>query len=197
MAKAKLHPVLEELRGQLGDLVFKKYGDRIVVSRKPNFEGVEWSEAQQAARSRFGEAVAYARQAKTHPVYERKAADEGRSAYHVALADRLRPPEVMTIDLSGWTGAAGETVRAQARDEVKVETVWFAVIGQDGAVLDGGAGVEEPGGGWWAYETQTPHPGGQGRVVVAARDLAGNQTERMAEKELAPWILHPDLPSLS
>ena len=45
MAKVKLNPVLEQLRGQVGDLVFKRYGDEVVISRKPDLEGIEPSEA--------------------------------------------------------------------------------------------------------------------------------------------------------
>ncbi len=36
MAKVKLTPILEQFRGQMGDLVFKHYGDEVIVGRKPN-----------------------------------------------------------------------------------------------------------------------------------------------------------------
>jgi hypothetical protein len=32
--KVELTPVLEQLRGQVGDLVFKRYGDEVVISHK-------------------------------------------------------------------------------------------------------------------------------------------------------------------
>ena len=36
MAKVKFNPVLEQIRGQVGDLVFKHYGDEVIVGRKPD-----------------------------------------------------------------------------------------------------------------------------------------------------------------
>ncbi len=53
MAKGKLNPALERLRGQVGELVFKQYGDKLVVSRKPDMSRVKWSKAQRAGRERF------------------------------------------------------------------------------------------------------------------------------------------------
>ena len=37
MAKVKLNPVLEQIHGKIGDLVFKYYGDEMIVGRKPVF----------------------------------------------------------------------------------------------------------------------------------------------------------------
>jgi len=52
MAKVRLNPILEQVRGQVGDLVFKRYGGEVVLSRKPDYEGREWTEAQIAHRER-------------------------------------------------------------------------------------------------------------------------------------------------
>ena len=48
MAKVKLNPILERVRGTVGDLVFKRYEDEVVITRKPDFEGVAPTAAQQA-----------------------------------------------------------------------------------------------------------------------------------------------------
>ena len=48
MAQVKLNPILDELRGQLGEVVFKRYGDKTVISRKPDMSNVKPSEAQLA-----------------------------------------------------------------------------------------------------------------------------------------------------
>lgn len=53
MAKVKLNPILEQVRGAVGDLVFKRYGDEVVLARKPDVEGREASAAQTAHRERF------------------------------------------------------------------------------------------------------------------------------------------------
>ena len=36
MAKVNLNPVLEGIRGSIGDLVFKHYGEEVIVGRKPD-----------------------------------------------------------------------------------------------------------------------------------------------------------------
>jgi len=52
MAKVKLNPLLEQVRGQVGDLVFKRYGEGVLISRKLDLEGREPTEVQLAARER-------------------------------------------------------------------------------------------------------------------------------------------------
>jgi hypothetical protein len=41
MAKVKLNPILEQISGQVGDLVFKRYGDETIISRKADISGVD------------------------------------------------------------------------------------------------------------------------------------------------------------
>ena len=53
MARVKLNPVLLKIRGKVGELVFKHYGKEAVISRPPDFEGVEPTEAQLAQRQRL------------------------------------------------------------------------------------------------------------------------------------------------
>ena len=45
MAKVKLNPILEKVRGKVGELVFERYGEEVVISRPPDFEGREPTEA--------------------------------------------------------------------------------------------------------------------------------------------------------
>ena len=59
MARVKLNPFLEQVRGQIGELVFRRYGDEVVISRKPDLSDVEPSAAQLAHRQRFARAALY------------------------------------------------------------------------------------------------------------------------------------------
>lgn len=95
MAKAKLNPVLLELHGKMGDMVFRRTPrGRMSLIRKANMSRVKWSPAQQANRQRFREAVHLARQALTDPAqrkkYERVAARDGRRVIDVAISDHLK-----------------------------------------------------------------------------------------------------------
>jgi len=67
MAIATFNPSFTPLRGKVGGLVFKRYRDKVVVTRAPMFSK-PWSPAQQAARTRFAEASAYARTVQADPV---------------------------------------------------------------------------------------------------------------------------------
>jgi len=46
MAKVKTNPIIEQLRGKVGDLVFKRYGDEVVLTRVPDVEGREPTDKQ-------------------------------------------------------------------------------------------------------------------------------------------------------
>ncbi len=59
MAKVKLNPALEQFRGQVGDLVFKRYGDEAVITRKPDMSNIVPSLVHLVRRGRFWQATVY------------------------------------------------------------------------------------------------------------------------------------------
>jgi hypothetical protein len=87
-------PLTHGLRGQLGkQLVFKRYGKKTVVTRYPDMSKVKPSKQQQQQRSRFAEAVAYARKITHDPVLKATYAEKvnkGQTVYHYALQEYLR-----------------------------------------------------------------------------------------------------------
>jgi hypothetical protein len=100
MAKVELHPLFKEFRGALGDMVFRVTpGGKTYVSQRPDMSNVKWSEAQKAHRQRFKEASAYARAALADPdvraVYEKRATEENRAPYRVALSDYLKGNDLL------------------------------------------------------------------------------------------------------
>ena len=98
MTKAKLNPVLMELHGKMGDLVFRRMrnGGTSVI-RRADMSKVKWSPAQVANRQRFREAVAQARLALADPTqkakYEKAAAKTGKRLIEVAISDHLQKHE--------------------------------------------------------------------------------------------------------
>ncbi len=92
MNKIKLNPLVEQLQGGFGDLVFRQTSTgHIFVSHKPDMSNVVWSEAQAAQRARFKAATAYARAAladeTVRALYEREAAAKGRQPFRLAMSD--------------------------------------------------------------------------------------------------------------
>lgn len=91
MAKVKLNPVLEQFRGQIGDLVFKHYGDEVIVGRKPDRSGIQPTEAQLEHQERFRQAVLYGRLVMADPdkkeIYEQAAKERGKPLFSLTVAD--------------------------------------------------------------------------------------------------------------
>ena len=68
MAKVRLHPLFEELRGKIKGMVFRlSHNGKISAYMSPDMSGVTWSPAQIAHRERIAEASAYAKAAIADP----------------------------------------------------------------------------------------------------------------------------------
>ena len=95
MAKVKLNPILVELHGKVGDMVFRRTRNGgVSLIRKADMSKVKWSPAQVANRQRFREAAAYAKQLLADPqvraAYEKLAAQQGKRASEVAVSEYLQ-----------------------------------------------------------------------------------------------------------
>lgn len=68
VAQAKLNSALLQLRGEIDGLVFKNYGGKLVVTRRPDISRIKPTKAQLAHRARFRAACRYADAALKDPV---------------------------------------------------------------------------------------------------------------------------------
>ena len=101
MAKIILNPKIKELRGTLGDVVYRTSSNgNTYISKRPDMSKVKWSKAQKGSRQRFKEASKYARAALADPklraVYEKRAAKAKRVPYRVALSDYLNGKDLLS-----------------------------------------------------------------------------------------------------
>src|SRR5512133_2753027 len=91
MVKAILQPGLKELRGKMGDWTYRRMYGKQTIMKTPDMSKVKWSKAQKEQRQRFGEAIAYARQAMADPKvrahYEQVSKEAGRQPFRVAVSD--------------------------------------------------------------------------------------------------------------
>ena len=99
MAKVKLNPVLQQLRGQLAGFVYRiRYGEQ-TVSKSPAMSKVQWSPAQVEHRQRFRRAVAYAHAALAEPkvraIYEREAEAKGMRPFDLAVSDYFKGRDLL------------------------------------------------------------------------------------------------------
>lgn len=92
MARLK-SDLLKGLTGAIGkQLVFKKYGDKTVVTSYPDMTKVKPSELQEVNRNGFAGAVAYARGINNDPVKKAeylKRVKVGETVYQFALKEYL------------------------------------------------------------------------------------------------------------
>jgi len=159
---------MQGLSGKLGNkLVFRVLRDgTTVVCKTPDFSNRKLSKDQKEHHKRFQDASAYAKSAsRTQPIYTQLAAGTLKNAYNVALGDWFHPPVIQRVERSG------KVIRVQASDDVLVAGVQVMVLDEQGRAVEQGEGIKGQGD-WWEYT-----PTAEGKVVVNARDLAGNVAE--------------------
>ena len=101
MPKVRLNPLIEEIHGTLYDVVFKKSPKgNMIVTKRPDMTGVEWSEAQTDQRQRFKQANDYAKAAMADPdvraIYESMAANTKRQPYRLAFSDYFQGIDLLS-----------------------------------------------------------------------------------------------------
>lgn len=188
MAKVKLNPVLEQINGQVGDLVFKRYQDKVVIARKVDLSDQEPTAAQQAVRARFRAGALYGKRASADPavkaLYVARAKAKAQPYFSLMVADYLHGPTVMAVDLEAYTGAVGDKIRVTAVDDFEVTSVQVSLADEGGVVLEAGAAVMENG--RWLYTTTTiVSPGTAVTATAQALDRPGNSGSAEATKLIA------------
>lgn len=185
MTKTTLNPTIEEYRGSIGRLVFKKVRGRTVVSKKPVVTA-EPSQAQLNQRIRFKEAAAFGKFAQDDPMhrafYEPIARAREVTVYTVAVQDYLRKPVIKPLFLSEYKGRVGDPILIHATDEVGILDLQVTIDSNEGVLIESGKAVESaPGTGRWIYEATTAIPYGTDIFIdVVALDHAGNRTKLSA-----------------
>jgi len=179
MAKVTDNIFVRGLSGSLGDqFVVKTYKNgRKVICKKPTFNSNRvFSQAQMVHQQAFREAAAYDKDMKREEIYITLANSMAKIPYNLALSDWFNPPEILEIDLSGWTNGSGATIRVKALDVVKVQEVKVTIADESGTQLETGE-AKEVGALWWEYRTSQA-PTTNMSVTVAARDLPGHITQK-------------------
>jgi hypothetical protein len=181
MPKFELNSALKGLSGMIDNWVYKRVDGELVLTRRPTFADGTPTPEQAAHRERFLAAAAYAKKALGDPVlrpfYVQLARERGKPSrlFSFAVADFFGKPEVTAIDVSGYHGQTGESVKIEATDDTDVasvqvvirDTATSTVIEQGGATR-----VDET----WTYVATTTAPAGAVLSVTAtAKDRPGNE----------------------
>ncbi len=106
-------------------------------------------------------------------MYQAKAEGKATSSYNEAMADWFHEPEIKEIDVSAWTGQAGQAIRVKALDDVQVKKVTIVISDDQGVVLEQGE-AESIDGLWWGYTTTAAVTVAQAMILATAQDLPGH-----------------------
>jgi hypothetical protein len=190
MAKVKLNPIVEQVRGQVGQLVFRQSYGQQVVGRKADTSDREPTPDQVEVREHFRQAALYGRMALADPtarkLYEDAAAKKGKPVFSMVMADFLNAPAIDEVDVSEYTGAQGSPIYIRTQDDFGVERVQVTVAGTDGAQLETGEASPEAGGtGRWVYLGASTIPTGTNvRISVTSTDRPGSIATIDSDKSL-------------
>ena len=190
MAKVRLNPILEQVRGQVGDLVFKRSGENVVISRKPDFSDRVPTAAQSAAQERFRQAALYGKMVMADPdsrkLYEDAAKAKGQPLFSLTVADFFNAPSVDEVDLTHYGGQVGDPILIRAHDDFQVSAVNVVLTKADGSSIESGAALESPAkSGRWVYAATAAVPTGtQVRITVTATDRPGGTDSSESEKAI-------------
>jgi len=168
MAKIKNNNYLQGLSGSVGNMVFRQMPDGSTRVSAKSDRRRTFNQVQKANQNRFSQAVAYGREAKTHPVYAELARETGRSAYHLALSDSLNSPVIHKIERKDGR------IRVTASDDVMVTRVVVSILDREGKLLEQGYAalpdpINDPE--RWEYAASAV-----GVIKATAWDLTSNQT---------------------
>lgn len=188
MAKVKLNPIVEQVRGQVGQLVFRQSYGQQVVGRKADPSDHESTPGQIAARDRFREAALYGRVALANPATKKLYADaadkKGKPVFSMVMADFLNAPSIDEIDVSEYTGAQGSPISIRTEDDFMIDRVTVNISDVNGTQLENGDAALDPNGRWVYAATSTVPAGTDVRITVTATDRPGSATVRDTDKSL-------------
>ena len=186
MAKIETNPVVDAIRGSIGDLVFRHLGHQTIVGRRPGGTDRAPTPGQEAVRERFRQAAICGKAVLADPasrqIYETAAHNRGLPVFSVTVADFFNAPTVDAVDLSGYTGKSGEPIRIRATDDFEVVAVKVTIRTVEATTLEPGPAVA-PGSPDWVYTTKTALTLGQHvSIDVTATDRPGHATTRTESK---------------
>ncbi len=188
MAHVKLNPAFDEVRGRIGNLVFKQFADREYVTLMTDFSGLTVTDAQKAVRDKFRRASWYGKMVmadeQARKLYEELAKSRKQPLFSLIMQDFLTDPRVEEVDLSAYSGQAGEKIYVLASDDVEVTAVHVAISRESGEPIESGAAAKAAdGSGRWLYTTTASAPPGTPvKIDVTVTDRPGHTVTRTETK---------------
>lgn len=177
MARTTFNRALTEIRGTIDGLTYRMRpdGKASVYGYQPSTKPP--SQTQVAKRQVFAAAQEYARTVLADPLqrkaYQAIAQERKHPTNTLLVANYLNPPANDHVELSGYSGGAGQEIGVIASDDIAVATVGVEIRGTDDAPLE--AGLARSVHGVWRYRSTTAVPTAtRWRVTITATNRAGH-----------------------
>ncbi len=154
--------------------VYQTRSGKKLIARKPVTDPARDSQ-KKSMQEDVRRAVTYAEFACDQPIYQCKSVGTSNTAYNLAVADALVKPEILDIDIHGWTRKIGQTILVTAQDNFLVLSVHLVIREGETILEQGDAQQSELDGLIWRYALQTAVERKPGIFLDAyAYDLPGN-----------------------
>jgi hypothetical protein len=154
--------------------IYRTRSGKNLIARKPAMD-LNQNAQKKSMQEEVRRAVTYAEFACEEPIYQCKAVGTPNSAYNLAVADALGKPQILDIDLHGWSRKPGQTLLVKARDNFLVLSVHLVIRKGETIIEEGDAEQSELDGLVWRYVLQTAVERKPGLTLEAyAYDLPGN-----------------------
>lgn len=138
IATSLLH---RSFKGAVGDLIFRTYNGKTIVSARPVYKNETNTEARRQARGRFRDATgfaSYAMEVKKLKVYYTQKARQLKlpNAYTAAITDYLRKAKVVVARPSSFAARRGEVLNIRITKSVfSVDKVKAQLYDKEGILL--------------------------------------------------------------
>jgi hypothetical protein len=183
MAKPVSNASAGKLKGRIGGLVHYELNGKPFVRSVPHRQAPPTS-AEEDNQHRFRAASKFGHSTLTDPKqkarYSEAAAKSGSTAYNVAVSDFMHSPVITEVELTGYTGRAGQFIRIRAEEKkIGAAAVNVVIADRTQAVLEQGAAYVENDGVTWWYTAQQEIPPDQSLwITVTAVDQPGHRTSK-------------------
>jgi hypothetical protein len=187
MAELNLDPLVNRVRGKLGNFVYKQVSGAGYLARRPDFSNVIPTAAQEGIRNKFRLAAGYGRAVMADPtakaIYEAVAKSRAKPIFSVIISDYMKAPEVSDIDLANYQGNIGDTITVKATDDFNVVSVEVEISTAGGIVETTAAVRSTTNPEFWVCTATAQAPGsGQIQIKATAADRPGNKTTKTKTK---------------
>jgi len=174
--------ITREYSGRVGDIVFRNYGGKSVMAKRPDCSKVIKTARQIEFMNKFTKAVKYGQYVLKNPelckYYSKKRPD--LSPYNAGISDYQSRPVIERVDVSGYQGLPGNVVTVSVWDRWKIEGVDIVVFNALGEIIEYGAAVPKQfsGNTEWNYTATVENVDYKSsRILVRVKDRPGNIVE--------------------